>query len=174
MRDNGFDFYNTDKFCQNLFAECFDLEKLPAQTRFEAVTAFEVFEHLTNPIAEIKEMLAFSDNLIFSTELLPTRAESAEEWWYFSTETGQHIAFYNEAALKAIATQLGYQFYTDGVSLHLFTKKTFAETPLKKERDPFLLRKAKKFVRKAEQQAGKPESLLMKDYEKIKEELKRK
>jgi len=174
MRDAGFDFYNTDKFCQNLFAEHFDLNNLLANTRFEAVTAFEVFEHLPDPIAGIKEMLVYSDNLIFSTELLPPTAKAAADWWYFSTETGQHVAFYNEAALNVLAKQLGYNFYTDGASLHLFTKAKFEVNPLRKERDPFLLRKARKYIRKAERTSGQPESLLMKDYEVIKSRLKAK
>ena len=44
MRDKGFNFYNTDKYCQNLFAEYFDLTDLPPDTNFELTTAFEVFE----------------------------------------------------------------------------------------------------------------------------------
>src|ERR1019366_9454449 len=60
MRDKGFNFYNTDKYCQNLFAEYFDLADLPDETTFELVSAFEVFEHLVNPIEEIKVILEFS------------------------------------------------------------------------------------------------------------------
>src|ERR1700744_1886540 len=36
MRDKGFKFYSTDKYCQNLFAEYFDLNTLPANTPFKA------------------------------------------------------------------------------------------------------------------------------------------
>lgn len=173
MRDKGFNFYNTDKFCDNLFAEYFDLSKLGAGTAFEAVTAFEVFEHLANPIDEIKQMMAFSDSLIFSTELQPAKITSVEEWAYFSTETGQHIAFYNVASLQAIAAKLGYRFYTDGNFLHLFTKTNFESNPLAPIRDSFLLRKAKKYIRKAEQKMGMPESLLMTDWKFIKDKLNR-
>lgn len=176
MRDKGFDFYNTDKYCQNIFAEYFDLINLPENTDFELTTTFEVFEHLTNPIAEIKDMLQYSDSLLFSTELQPkSELKSTADWRYFSTETGQHIAFYNEASLNYIAQQLGYNFYTDGTFVHLFTKRKFANNPLEKKRDSFLLRKAKKFVKRAEQKEYPlPESLLMKDYNYIKDKLKAK
>lgn len=171
MRDKGFNFYNTDKFCGNLFAEYFDLKDLPPNTAFELTTAFEVFEHLVNPVSNIKEMLAFSNNLVFSTELQPEKITSVNDWPYFSTETGQHIAFYNEVSLKAIADQLGYRFYTDGKFLHLFTKTNFDHNPLAPVRDSFLLRKAKKYIMKADRKAGMPESLLMTDWQYIKDKL---
>lgn len=171
MRDKGFNFYHTDPYCQNLFAEYFDLNTLPGTQRFELVTAFEVFEHLANPLEDIKRMLGFSYNLLFSTELQPENLQTVNDWHYFSTETGQHIAFYNEQALKAIADQLGYNFYTDGKFLHLFTQTKFENNPLIPPRDEFLLRKAKKYVKKAEKKLGHPESLMMTDWQYIKDKL---
>ena len=171
MRDNGFNFYNTDKFCQNLFAEYFDLKDLPSNTNFELVTAFEVFEHLTNPIPEINEMLKFADNLLFSTELQPADIQTVDDWAYFATETGQHVAFYNEASLKAIAGQLGYQFYTDGSFLHLFSKIKFNHNPVLPIKEAFLLRKAKKYIKKTERKMGMPDTLLIADWNYIKDKL---
>jgi hypothetical protein len=171
MRDKGFNFYHTDKFCPNLFAEYFDLSVLPANSRFEVITAFEVFEHLTNPLDEIKEMLKFTGNLLFSTELQPEKIQTVDDWPYFSTETGQHIAFYNEASLQAIAGQLGYNFYTDGRFLHLYTKTKFNYNLLAPVRDNFLLRKAKKYIKNAEKKKGAPGSLMMTDWKFIKDKL---
>lgn len=171
MRDNGFNFYHVDPYCQNLFAEYFELKDLPADTRFELVTAFEVFEHLSDPLPEVKKMLEYADTLLFSTELQPAKIDTPDDWAYFATETGQHIAFYNEASLKYIAEKLGYHFYTDGKSLHLFTKTNFNNNPLITPKDSFLLRKAKKFIRKAERKLAKPESMLMRDWSYIKNKL---
>ncbi len=171
MRDNGFNFYHTDPYCQNIFAEYFDLNTLPATPRFELVTAFEVFEHLANPLEDIKRMLGFSYNLLFSTELQPEGLRSVDDWDYFSTETGQHVAFYNHDSLKAIADQLGYNFYSDGKFLHLFTQTKFGYNVLAPTKDAFLLRKAKKYVKKAEKRAGQPESLLTADWQFIKDKL---
>jgi hypothetical protein len=171
MRDKGFNFYHTDPYCQNLFAEYFDLNTLPPNQRFELVTAFEVFEHLANPLEDIKRMLGFSYNLLFSTELQPESIKTVADWPYFATETGQHVAFYNQASLKAIAHQLGYNFYTDGKFLHLFTQTKFSTNPLAPTRDEFLLRKAKKYVKNAEKKLGQPESLMMADWQFIKDKL---
>lgn len=171
MRDKGFNFYHTDPYAQNLFAEYFDLTDLPANTRFEMVSAFEVFEHLADPIAQIKKMLEFSDSLLFSTELQPGKIERIEDWSYFSLETGQHIAFYTETALITIAEQLGYNFFTDGHFLHLFTKTKLDYNPFAPVRDKFLLRKAKKYVAKTEKKSAMPKGLLMHDWQYIKDKL---
>ena len=47
MRDKGFDCYTTDKFCQNLFAKTFEPD---AYFKADALFAFEVFEHIDNPL----------------------------------------------------------------------------------------------------------------------------
>jgi hypothetical protein len=172
MRDKGFDYFNTDKYCQNMFAEHFDLQDLPANTLFELTTAFEVFEHLVQPAKDAQEMLSYADHLLFTTELQPAEINTVNDWWYFAPETGQHIAFYNEDSLAYLAKQAGYNFFTDGQMLHLFTKKQFDKNPLVEGRDSFLLRKAKKYVRKMEQAKYRyPESRLMKDYEFIKSKM---
>jgi hypothetical protein len=172
MRDKGFNFYHTDKYCQNLFAEYFDLVDLPPDTNFELVTAFEVLEHLSNPIEEINVISGYSDNVIFTTELQPKKLNDIRRWSYIAPETGQHIAFYNMESLAYIAKKLSYNFYTDGEFLHLFSKQVFDNKILKPVRDNFLLRKAKKFVKKAEEEKyGKMDSLLMKDWQYVKEKL---
>lgn len=68
MRDQGFDFYRYDPLCKNMFAEGFDANP---NANYTLLTAFEVFEHLSEPLAEIEKMLSFSRNLFFSTLLLP-------------------------------------------------------------------------------------------------------
>ena len=49
MRDAGYDFYRQDKFCNNLFAQQFDIKSFNTiNLSFDLLTAFEVFEHLEN------------------------------------------------------------------------------------------------------------------------------
>jgi hypothetical protein len=122
MRDQGFDFYWHDKWCDNLFARAFEASNAGTET-FELLTAFEVFEHLSHPLGELTEMLRFSKNVLFSTELLPVHAPPLGKWPYYCLEHGQHVSFYTVSSLSALAKRLDVDLYSNGSSLHLFTKK---------------------------------------------------
>lgn len=175
MRDLGYDFYHHDIYCQNLFADFFDLSNCEQQSDFEVVTAFEVFEHLVNPFEEIRAIAELGNNVLFSTVLLPEDLKSIADWWYVAPETGQHIAFYTEKALEYIANRLGLHFLTDGISTHLFTKEKLSINPLveKNEKESFLIRtmrrKLKRFDLKKNAQSRK--SLLQDDFFYIKSKL---
>ena len=173
MRDKGYDFYHTDAYCQNLFAEFFDLTDLPTNTKFELVTAFEVFEHLPDPVAELAKISQFADHILFSTVLQPeTPLTSTSDWWYFIPETGQHVALYTEKSLAVLGAKFGYNFYTDGIGTHLFTKKILDKNPFAKEKEPFLIRKMRKALRKFDKkQQVEKESLLTKDWNFVKSKL---
>lgn len=123
MRDHGFDFYRYDGFAENLFAAGFDIEDSPSAT-YEMVTAFEVFEHLAQPLEEIGKMLSYSCNVLFSTQLLPAPAPSLNQWWYYGLEHGQHVAFYSRDSLRQLALYFDLQLYSCGNALHLLTEKT--------------------------------------------------
>ena len=118
MRDAGFDFYLWDKFVPNLFAKHFeaDLTRL-----YEAVTAFEVFEHLVNPLKEVERILSFSKNILFTTLLIPPHNPKPDEWWYYGTEHGQHVALYTGRALALMAQKFHVHLYSNGTNLHLLT-----------------------------------------------------
>ena len=120
MRDRGFDFYWHDRYCENLFAKHFVARP---DTTFELLTAFEVFEHLPNPLAEIEEMLGYSKNLLFSTQLVPEGMQAAGDWWYFAPEHGQHVSFYTVEALKVVAKAFNLFLATDGVGTHLLSQR---------------------------------------------------
>ncbi|MDB5249668.1 MAG: hypothetical protein JWQ40_4062 [Segetibacter sp.] len=123
MRDKGFDFYRYDIYCENLFAKHFDVSDVSSDEKFELLTAFEVFEHLADPGAELKKMLAYTDAIFFSTEICPPVLSHVKQWWYFIPTTGQHISFYSLSALNILAKKNNLNFYTNGRNLHLFTKK---------------------------------------------------
>lgn len=122
MRDNGYDFYRKDPFCENIFAKDFDFQDAGI-SKFELLTAFEVMEHLEDPLQAIDEMLTYSDNILFSTAIFKGHNNEISDWWYISPETGQHIAFYTLKSLQIIAAQKGMYLYSNKRDIHLFTKK---------------------------------------------------
>jgi hypothetical protein len=119
MRDQGFDFYRQDFFCENLFAQHFDIEDIDQKSNFELLSAFEVFEHLVDPIREIENMLTMSKSIFFSTELSPEK--NVESWHYLVPEVGQHISLYNYETLKYIGEKFNLNLYSNKRNLHLLT-----------------------------------------------------
>lgn len=115
MRDQGFDFYRYDPLCENLFADGFEANP---STDYTLLTAWEVFEHLQEPLAEIEKMLSFSRNLFFSTVLLQSPPRLLTEWWYYGLEHGQHISFYSLESLKVIAQKFNLKVHYSNNSLH--------------------------------------------------------
>lgn len=107
MRDIGFDFYWHDDYTTNLLARGFE----KSESRYELLTAFEVFEHFDNPVNELKKMLKLSDSILFSTVTLPNDIPS-KDWWYYGFEHGQHISFYSEKTLRTLAKKFGLNFYS--------------------------------------------------------------
>lgn len=138
MRDCGFDFYWFDKYCQNIFAKGFEAEE---GCKYELLTAFEIFEHLADPVAELGEMLKFSRNILFTTELVPAGDPKPTEWWYYVLEHGQHISFYKKITLKALADKYQLKLYSDGKSIHLLTEKTLSETTFRVITKNYVIRK---------------------------------
>lgn len=131
MRDKGFDFHHHDKFCQNLFANFFSMSDLDdAARKFELVTAFEFFEHVADPIMYFEQILGLSDTVLFTTELAPKHINSADDWWYFTPETGQHISFYSRRSLAILAQKMNACFCTDGARLHAITRNKSLEMDL--------------------------------------------
>lgn len=119
MRDIGFDFHWSDKYCQNLLARGFEADKTTAP--FNALTAFEVVEHVHDPLTFITEAMKNygSRTLIFSTQLYEG-ITPAVDWWYYAFDTGQHISFYQPQTMLCIAEQLGLKFYS-AHGIHMLT-----------------------------------------------------
>jgi len=124
MRDRGFNFYRQDRYAEPILSRYFDLEDLPIQDRrFELVTAFEVIEHLPRPLIEIRQMLNFTDTLLFTTELLPNGPiAEIENWWYLGLAHGQHISFFTYNSLSAMASVVGCRYVQLDPNFHLITR----------------------------------------------------
>ncbi len=119
MRDWGFDFARYDKYCPNLFARGFDVESTQ-ETPFDLLTAFEVFEHLVNPVDDLGAMLRMAPSVFFSTCLIPKHnPPKPEEWWYYVRQSGQHVTLYTLESLRVLAERNNLHLLSAG-DLHLF------------------------------------------------------
>jgi Methyltransferase domain len=120
MRDIGFDFYWSDPYCENVLSKGFELST--TNPPFDGVTAFEVLEHVYNPLEFIRESLdrAKTSTIIFSTELFSGNPPAFSQWYYYLPGTGQHISFYQVKTLQFIADKLSLQLYSHG-SFHILT-----------------------------------------------------
>lgn len=125
MRDAGYHFRHYDPFCSNLFAKGAEAD-LSTGERYELITAFELFEHFAHPIVELNRLLAYSDSILFSTELLPAHRPLPSEWWYYALDGGQHISIYTLDSLFHLAKRFGLNLYSNGTSLHLLTPRSIS------------------------------------------------
>ena len=125
LRDLGFDAWRLDPYCRNLFAGGFEApaERDGEAPDFDLVTAFEVAEHLPNPMPTFQQLFDRAESLLFSTELVPEPLPNLGDWDYYAPDHGQHVAFYTRKSLEIIAAESGKRLYTNGRSLHLMTSR---------------------------------------------------
>lgn len=127
MRDLGYNWLWDDKYANNLVARgfeyCYSMEK-EGKEEVDLITAFELFEHFDEPLKEIKNLLAISKNIIFSTEIYDDgyQYKQFDDWWYYAPHTGQHISFYSKRTLEYIAATNQVHYYKINNQMHLFTK----------------------------------------------------
>ncbi|KRF36532.1 class I SAM-dependent methyltransferase [Nocardioides sp. Soil805] len=119
MRDRGYDFVHNDPMAVNLFAEGHDVAD-PGTERYDLVTAFEVLEHLTDPVGALAPLAASTDRLLTTTQVLPDPAPAPTDWDYYALESGQHITFYTPRSLERLAKRLGFDGVVTSSLVHLF------------------------------------------------------
>lgn len=127
-RDYGMNFFYFDRYPWNVFARGFETEPSGAKN-WSCISAFEVAEHLANPMEDFGAIMRCSPRyFIFSTLLY---SGESPEWWYF-TDNGQHVAFYTRRSLELIGERYGYRLATNGRDLHLFSKENVSDRLLDK------------------------------------------
>ena len=126
LRDAGFDFYWSDRSCENRFAigfEAKDMEKPRS-----VVTAFEVLEHLENPVEFLRRAMEQNrcDTVLFTTQLFSGAPPAPGKWSSYAFLSGQHISFFRRSTLAAIAKNLNATMYTTG-QFHMITRRGIPE-----------------------------------------------
>lgn len=121
LRDRGWDCFTTDEYCENIFAKGHEPK---AQFKASTLLAFEVFEHVDDPMTFAREQISRyePDTFIFSTLTHDWKIPPLD-WWYFAFETGQHISIHTKASLQKIAEGINWNYFPISNDLHIFTKE---------------------------------------------------
>jgi hypothetical protein len=120
LRDRGIDMRHHDPYAVNLFAPGFEGHP---DDEYGCVTLIEVLEHLLDPLHVIRSLSERAQLILISTLLAPKGADDITDWWYLIPHLGQHITFFTEPALRAIAEECGLTLTSDGVGLHVLSRE---------------------------------------------------
>jgi hypothetical protein len=123
LRDFGLNALWSDPYCDNLVARGFEYKN---EGHAKLITAFETFEHFTNPCDEISKMLDIAPNILFTTSIISNPAPQPLRWWYYGLEHGQHIGFYRIKTLRYISEKFGLSLISDGSGRHLLSKMKYS------------------------------------------------
>ena len=119
MRDRGFNFFWQDLYAKNVHARGFEHA---AGDRYDVLTAFELLEHLPDPLKNMEEVFALSENVLATTLLLPDPPPAPPNWWYYAVRGGQHVSLYTSDALKRLAAHFNRHVISNGF-YHLFSRQ---------------------------------------------------
>lgn len=108
---------------------------LPADRKFNLITAFEVVEHAPDPKALRAELLRHMDDegaLIFSTLTSDHVGNHwmPRDWWYASPRNG-HVCLYTKAALRKLFFPLRVFNMSEGVHMAVGSLPSWLEGSLK-------------------------------------------
>lgn len=109
LRDYGVNCFVTDRHATPTYAQGFTEPDFDTP---DLLVCFEVLEHFSNPVADLKALFRGSPRvMLLSTELYEGQGP---DWWYLVPESGQHVFFYSRQALEEVARTHGYAITFSG------------------------------------------------------------
>lgn len=169
LRDKGWDCYTMDIYCENLFAAAHEPDE---SFKCSTLLAFEVFEHIDDPLAFVKQKILQYEprNFIFTT-LTHHYEVPPQDWWYYTFETGQHISIYKRETLQRIAKEIGWNYLAISDEMHILTQHPTSRI------DQILLARNNRIISHVYRFIANimccPKSRMMSDYRAIKERVVR-
>jgi 2-polyprenyl-3-methyl-5-hydroxy-6-metoxy-1,4-benzoquinol methylase len=93
-------------------------------SKFNLITAFEVFEHHPNPIElidKLHSLLSPNGLIFFSTLISDQEIVSGKklDWWYAAPRNG-HISLFSRASLKILGERHGMRLYSLSENFHCY------------------------------------------------------
>jgi hypothetical protein len=118
LRDYGLNCFVQDKYAAPSYAQGFTEPDFASP---DMALAFEVLEHLVNPVQALEDVFSQAPRLILATTDL--YRNQGDDWDYLAPETGQHIFFFTQTALKQVAAKYGYTLVLHRGFIMLFKQK---------------------------------------------------
>jgi hypothetical protein len=105
LRDYGINCFVNDKYASATYARGF---AAPDFLRPGILLAFEVLEHFENPRSDLNMLFESTPAALMGSTAI--YSGQGPDWWYLTPESGQHLFFYSEKALRLIAESYDYSF----------------------------------------------------------------
>ncbi len=116
LRDNGVDGYVLDEYVKNLYAIGFDHQD---GTHYQMITSIQVWEHFSNPDAEMDLIFGMQPQYILIATGLYNK--QGADWAYLNAY-GRHVFCYSNKGRDYIAKKYGYHKFGAG-DVTFFSKK---------------------------------------------------
>lgn len=125
LRDYEINCFVKDKYARSTYAQSYIRHNLTAP---DLILGFEVLEHFAKPSLDLDELFgAGAEALLLSTSIY---SNADQDWWYLAPESGQHVFFYSEKALRFIAEKYRYSFVLSGSFILFFRNESNAKSNL--------------------------------------------
>jgi hypothetical protein len=119
LAESGWTTFVHDKFTASPFPGI----KWTEGRKADFLLASEVFEHLPNPAQDLEEVFGLQPRFLYART---TRyRHEGSDWFYLAPETGQHVFFFTDEAMRMLASRYGYH-----VTLPTSEDAVFSAAPL--------------------------------------------